>query len=159
MTARESWAELRQVVAEATPRLLSISDADSARSPRPGAWSPRQVLGHLVDSASNNHGRFVRAQLQDELVFPGYAQDEWVRVQRYQERGWRELVELWRTLNLHLAEVIRSTPEQERLRTRRVHNLDAIAFRTVPASEPTTLDYFQRDYVDHLRHHLAQALR
>ena len=49
-------------------------------------------LGHLIDSAVNNHARFVRAQLQDDLVFPGYDQDGWVRVQRYDERSWPALV-------------------------------------------------------------------
>ena len=150
--------ELRSVVERSTPALLALSDAESAQHPAPGKWSPRQVLGHLIDSASNNHQRFVRAQIQGELVFPGYQQDAWVEVQQYQDTPWTELVTLWRAYNLHLARVMTVAPESARLRVHSVHNLDEIAFQTVPAQEPATLDYFMRDYVTHLRHHLRQIL-
>ena len=91
-------SRLRERVSQAAPALLSLSGADSARRPAPGRWSPREIVGHLIDSASNNHQRFVRAQLDDNLVFAGYAQDRWVEVQRYQEAPWVELVELWRSV-------------------------------------------------------------
>ena len=150
--------ELRSVVERSTPVLLALSEAESARHPLPGKWSPREVLGHLIDSASNNHQRFVRAQLQDDLVFSGYAQDDWVRVQQYQQAPWTELVALWRAFNLHLAWVMAAVPEPVRLRVHRRHNLDEIAWQTVPAEEPATLDYFMSDYVSHLKHHLRQIL-
>ena len=70
--------ELREAIAAATPRLLALSDAEAAKAPAPGKWSPKQVLGHLIDSASNNHQRFVRAQFTDDLVFAGYQQEPWV---------------------------------------------------------------------------------
>jgi hypothetical protein len=150
--------ELRSVVERSTPALLALSEAESAQCPAPGKWSPREVLGHLIDSASNNHQRFVRAQFQDELVFPGYEQDAWVKVQRYQHAPWTELVTLWRAFNLHLARLMAAVPESVRLRVHHRHNLDEIAWQTVPAEEPTTLDYFMRDYVSHLEHHLGQIL-
>ena len=76
-----SVLELREAVNSVTPKLLALGEA-SAKRPAPGKWSPREIIGHLVDSATNNYGRFVRGQLQDELVFPGYAQDDWVRIGR-----------------------------------------------------------------------------
>ena len=145
--------DLRRAVHEAVPVLLAIDDAASARSPASGKWCPREIVGHLVDSASNNHQRFVRARFQDDLVFFGYEQDDWVSAQRYREAPWRELVELWRLFNLHLARVFESTPP-ELARRPSEHSFDRIAFKTVPASEPSTLEYFAADYVDHLRHHL-----
>jgi hypothetical protein len=148
--------ELRSVVERSTPALLALSEAETALRPAPGKWSPREVLGHLIDSASNNHQRFVRAQLQDGLVFPGYEQDAWVKVQRYQHAPWTELVTLWRAFNLHLAWVMAAVPEAERLRERHRHNLDEIAWQAVPPEEPATLDYFMGDYVSHLKHHLRQ---
>jgi hypothetical protein len=151
--------ELRSVVERSTPALLALSESASAQHRAPGKWSPRQVLGHLIDSASNNHQRFVRAQIQGELVFPGYQQDAWVEVQQYQDASWTELVTLWRAFNLHLARVMASAPESVRLRAHTVHNLDAIAFEPVSAQTPATLDYFMRDYVSHLQHHLRQILR
>jgi hypothetical protein len=151
------WDELRAALDLATPKLLGITEDVASRRTAPGKWSCKEVLGHLIDSASNNHERFVRAQLQDDLVFPGYDQDAWVQVQRYQDRPWRELVSLWRELNLQIAHVMRSMPASERTRAREVHNLHEIAWKTVPPSEPTTLEYFLRDYVGHLKHHLRQA--
>lgn len=150
--------ELRWVVERGTPALLALSDADSGRRPAPGKWSPREVLGHLVDSASHNHQRFVRAQFQDDLIFPGYDQDAWVAAQHYQTAPWVDLITLWRAFNLHLARVMAAAPDAVRTRARTRHNLDQIAWQTVSVAEPTTLEYFMRDYVAHLRHHLRQIL-
>ena len=59
---------------------------------------------------------FVRGQLQDTLVFPGYAQEDWVRAGQYQEAPWDDLVELWRTFNLQIARVMAATPDEVRRR-------------------------------------------
>ena len=137
--------------------VLRAMPAERARSrPAPGKWSPAEIIGHLIDSASNNHQRFVRARFTDGLRFAGYDQDEWVRAQRYREAPWPELVTLWETYNLHLARVMESTPHAIRTRPRHDHNLDVIAWETVPADQPATLEYFMRDYLGHLRHHLRQ---
>jgi len=150
--------ELRRTVETARVRLQSIPDAQSAARPAPGKWSRKEIIGHLIDSAANNHQRFVRASFQDALVFPGYDQDEWVRAQRYQDARWARLIDLWATYNLHVAHVMESIPAQVRERPRTRHNLHEIAWRTVPESQPTTLDAFMRDYVGHLKHHIDQAL-
>jgi hypothetical protein len=150
--------QLRRVVEAATPRLLALSDADAAGPPAPGKWSPKEVLGHLIDSASNNHGRFVRAGLTDDLVFPGYPQEVWVSAQRYAGAPWADLVGLWRLFNLHLARVVEATPAAARQKPRARHNLHEIAWKAVPQDQPATLEYFMRDYVGHLEHHLAQIL-
>ena len=65
------------------------------RKPHPSVWSVKEIVGHLIDSAANNHQRFVRAQQVPELTFPGCAQDAWVRSQGYQEQAWRALLEFW----------------------------------------------------------------
>ncbi|MEO8580489.1 MAG: DinB family protein [Gemmatimonadales bacterium] len=75
-------AELRHSIDEATPRLQRMTEEQARRSPKPGKWSPSEIIGHLIDSASNNHQRFVRARFQDDLVFPGYEQDAWVNTQK-----------------------------------------------------------------------------
>ena len=150
---------LVSAVAEATPRLVALDDAANARRPAPGKWSPREIIGHLVDSASNNHQRFVRMRERADLVVEGYEQDVWVAAQRYQDAHWRELVVLWMTYNRHLARLMAATPAADRDRVRTTHNLHLRAFRPVPADHPTTLGYFMNDYVDHLQHHLGQILR
>ena len=140
----------------AAARYARVSDADASRAPAPGKWSPKQIVGHLIDSASNNHQRFVRAQLKEDLVFQGYAQDDWVRVQAYREEPWPHLVNLWKFYNLHLAHVCRAAPESERLRARREHNLHEIGWAPVSRDEPATLEHLMRDYVGHLQNHLRQ---
>ena len=148
--------ELRETVAAVTPRLLALSESEASRQPAPGKWSPKEVIGHLVDSASNNHQRFVRAGFTEDLVFPGYQQEEWVKAQHYGTAPWTELVGLWSNFNLHLARVIGATPADVRQKPRVRHNLPELAWKAVPQHEPATLEYFMRDYVDHLRHHIAQ---
>ena len=148
--------QLRSVIGDARPRLDAISD-DAASAPRaPGKWSRKEIVGHLIDSASINHQRFVRAQLSDDLISPPYDQDAWVRVQRYGDAPWTELVRLWAHFNLHLARAMESIPRDIRDRKRTRHNLHEVAFHAIPADEPATLEYFMRDYVAHLEHHLAQ---
>lgn len=157
---------LRDAVDRATSMLTVMSDAEARQPWKEGAapvgavngWSRKQVLGHLVDSASNNHGRFMRAQFTNELVFPGYEQERWVEVQRYADAPWAPLIALWREFNLHLARVIENTPAEVARAPRAKHNLHQIAWRAVAEDQPATLDDFMRDYIDHMEHHLAQLL-
>jgi DinB superfamily len=150
--------DFRQTLDRAAERLLAYSDAEASVRPAPDKWSRKEIIGHLLDSASNNHGRFVRAQLQDDLVFPGYDQDAWVRVQRYQERRWVDLVRAWHAYNHQIANIMEAADPDALQRPRTRHNLHETAWQEVPQSEPTTLEYFMRDYVGHLKHHLRQAL-
>ena len=148
--------ELVQTVDRLVARLGHLPTETLTRRPGPGKWSIKEIVGHLIDSASNNHQRFVRARWQEDLIFPTYDQEAWVVAQEYQEAPWPELLALWRTFNLHLARVMDTTPDVLRLREHTRHNLDQVAFRPVPADEPATLDYFMRDYVEHLQHHVRQ---
>lgn len=152
----DTATHLRRTVERASAALLALDERTVARRPDERHWSIKEIIGHLVDSASNNHRRFVSAQLRDDLDFEGYEQDAWVTLQRYQDADWRSLVTLWRTFNEHVAHVMSATPEEVRVRPRRRHSLDRIAWRAVPADEPATLEYFMQDYVGHLEHHLRQ---
>jgi hypothetical protein len=155
MPTPEYADRLRAAVAHATPQLLALSEDASATVPAEGKWSPREILGHLVDSAANNHQRFVRGQLQDDLVFAGYAQEDWVRVQDYAHAPWADLVALWRLYNLHLARVMEIAPADRRLAARAKHNVQEIGFAQ-PVQATATLDGIMLDYVEHLLHHLRQ---
>ena len=148
---------LTAIVGRGAAELLKIPDDTASRPRGPGKWSPKQIVGHLIDSAVNNHARFVRAQLQDDMVFPGYDQDAWVRVQRYDERSWPALVDAWRTVNTQIAAVMGATPETELTRPRLRHNLHEIGFRPLPAGDEATLEFLMRDYIAHLEHHLKQV--
>jgi hypothetical protein len=146
-----------RTVSEAAARLLAIADGAASSRPAPGKWSPKEIVGHLIDSAANNQARFVRAQLQDDLVFPGYDQDAWVSAQRYNDRDWHELVGAWHAYNRQVAAIMRATPPEAADRPRGRHNLGEIAFQQPPPV--ATLDFLMRDYVVHLQHHLDQIFR
>ena len=155
----QQWLEdFRQTIDAATPRLLNISEAESEQPRAEDHWSSKQIIGHLIDSAANNHARFVLAQLKDDLLFPGYEQDGWVRVQQYQKAQWPRLVELWRAYNLHLLHVMSCVPQEKLTNQCTQHSLQTIAFETVSEKEPVTLEYLMKDYVVHLKHHLNQVL-
>jgi|CXWL01.1.fsa_nt_gi hypothetical protein len=137
--------ELVAVVDAAASRLTGVGASAAAVRRAPGAWSPKEVIGHLIDSAANNHQRFVRAQETDRLTFPGYAQEHWVRSQDYQSADWAGLVTFWQLFNHHLAHVIRHVPEGA-----------LVAECRIGQEEPVTLAFLIEDYVVHLRHHLDQ---
>lgn len=149
-------ADFRQTISTAKSSFELISEEQSQVPREAGKWSPREILGHLIDSAANNHSRFVRAQLTEDLVFDGYEQMKWVELQRYQEEPWRDLVQLWHSYNLHILRIIEVTPEGQRNKPRARHNLHLIASELLKEDEPVTLDWFMRDYLDHMKKHLAQ---
>jgi hypothetical protein len=72
--------------------------------------SIKQVLGHMIDSASNNHQRMVRLQYTKKLVFPDYRRDNdlWIAIQDFQHEDWNNLVQLWKFYNLHIIHLIHS---------------------------------------------------
>ena len=148
--------DFRQTIEAASNQLLTISPEHSQLPRADGKWSPKEIIGHLIDSASNNHQRFVRAQFTDDLVFAGYEQEGWVRVQDYQGENWMELVQLWKLYNQHILRVMSLVPEEARMKLRYKHNLHQIAADNLSENEPVTLDWFMRDYVEHLKKHLSQ---
>lgn len=149
---------LLQVIAAAHERLLPLSEATVSTKPAPNKWSPKEIVGHLIDSATHNQQRFVRAQLQDNLIFPGYEQEEWVAIQQYQQREWQELLALWCALNVHIARIMAATPESVLHRAHQEHSFRPISFVPGSFAETATIRDFMVDYVDHLEHHLRQIL-
>ena len=158
MAYHEFLRDFEETIRDAAVRLQKISEEDSAKH-KGDEWSRREILGHLIDSATNNHQRFVRAQFKDDLVFPGYEQEQWVSSQKYNDEPWPDLIELWRAYNLHLVHVVSVIPENVLTQPREKHSLDQIAFNMVDQGKPATLEYLIRDYLDHLKHHLDQIWR
>jgi hypothetical protein len=139
--------DFRSTLSTASEQLSRISESESSRIPGPGKWSRKQILGHLIDSASNNHQRFVRAQLSGELIFPGYEQESWVMAQGYQQESWSQLLELWQRYNRHLLHVMACVPADK-----------LSCSCVIGGNQPVTLDFLMKDYLIHLKHHLHQIL-
>ncbi|RPJ37254.1 MAG: DinB family protein [Deltaproteobacteria bacterium] len=136
---------LRERVVVTAPRLREMTEGEVAHKPSPDRWSKKEILGHLIDSACNNHQRFVRTQLEGRLSFPGYEQEGWVRCQRYASADWQVLIDLWAAYNRHLAEVIARLPAA------------ALSVECwIGGGEPVTLAWLVEDYLRHLDHHLSQ---
>src|SRR5512133_2545004 len=102
--------QLGRIVDATEPLLRQVTEQESGRPALPGGWSRKQLLGHLIDSASNNHQRFVRASLADSLEFPSYDQNGCVRVQAPAGAAWAVLVSLWSSYNRYLAHIIGHLP-------------------------------------------------
>src|SRR5436853_6857216 len=149
----EQWLEdFKQTIDSAFPRLLRISEAQSEAPRAEEHWSSKQIIGHLIDSAANNHARFVLAQFKDDLVFPGYDQNKWVQAQQYESASWPRLVELWRAYNLHLLHVMSSASKEKLSQVRTEHSLQTIAFKTLDHVAPTTPEHLIQDHVGHPKH-------
>ena len=138
---------LRQTAETARTSLLSIGDERASDKPDPGKWSFKEILGHLVDSAANNHQRIVRMQERPDIGTFTYSQQHWVSSQHYHDRPWAELVELWYQLNRHLAHVIAHVDPASLS-----HSCD------MGYAAPATLSFVAEDYVRHVRHHVEQIL-
>lgn len=138
-------ADLETTVNETCREWQSLDEALVSQRPAPDRWTIKEVIGHLVDSAANNHQRFVRAQFADELVFPKYEQNQWIAAQAYNELPWPELLAFWRQYNQHLAHVIRQV-RPAALPTRCL----------IGPYDPVTLEFLIVDYLDHLRGHLRK---
>jgi len=143
----DAAALLARSLAEHEPRLRALDEEASARPREVGKWAPRQVLGHLIDSAFNNYHRVIRAQQANELRFPGYQQEHWVDAGGYTRRPWTELIDLWTQVNRQFAHALAGAPAAH-------ENTPCF----VGEDAPVTLAFLAHDYVRHLEHHLRQVL-
>jgi len=137
--------ELIELVDYKSQQFRNVADELTVIKSSPEKWSLKEILGHLIDSAANNHQRFVRAQNTISLVFPKYDQNKWIKFQGYQESNWIELLSLWRLYNRHIAHIIKRIPAEKL----------GLECEIVPY-DPVTLNFLVEDYLDHLKHHLEQ---
>ncbi|MBL8215372.1 MAG: DinB family protein [Bryobacterales bacterium] len=143
----ESGASIRRAVEAAMGPLSELSEEQASERWRgAGTWSRKKLLGHLIDSAANNHQRFVRAAIDGSFSGMPYAQEQWVTTGAYQELPWTFLITLWQHYNLLLAHVL------ERVDAERASAAVRIG------EEQLTLAAVAEDYPRHMRHHLAQIL-
>ena len=141
------------------PMLLSLTEEQVSVKRNSQNRTVKMLVGHLIDSASNNHQRMVRLQYAPRcghsmpntemgmLVFPDYTQDNdlWIELQDYQHEDWHQLVMLLKYYNQHICHVIRSVDKNK------LNNywLDYEGCRV-------TLDAMICGYINHLNLHFGQ---
>jgi hypothetical protein len=140
-------ADLHAALAEGLVLFAGVDEALSAERPRPGAWCAREIVGHLIDSACNNHRRWIVGQSPGLAKFDGYEQNDWVSRNGYADESWSSLVALWSAYNVHLRHVVSRTPAAHL----------AMSAMGPDGDGPVTLGFLMQDYVGHIRHHLKQV--
>lgn len=128
------------------PLLLAIPSEEFEHKPRVDKWSKKEILGHLIDSASNNHQRFVRLQFETEPHIV-YDQDHWNRYSHHQAMPSAHLVQFWSLYNRHLSHIMSSVSP--------VHYDKLCVLRN---GEKGSLEFLINDYVVHQEHHLKQII-
>ena len=142
----ESLERLRHLCDIIPPLLEQIPESEFMFQTSPEKWSKKEIPGHLVDSAVNNHQRFIRIQYENEpIIF--YNQNQWVNLSHYKDMDTDHLIKFWKLYNLHLTELIKFIPEENLL-------LNGVGGdgRKFP------LHFYIQDYVTHLEHHLKQLV-
>lgn len=139
---------LRTTIETELPHLRALPEVRAAKPRAPGKWCPKEELGHLIDSASNNHQRFVRAALGPEFRGPSYKQDEWVRIHGYAGMPWESIVSFWYQYNVLLAELVARIPADR---------IEAPCF--IADYPEQRLAWVIDDYVYHMQHHIDQLLQ
>lgn len=142
----DSVHRLQALVESVPSRLSAISEDEYSHRENANAWSKKQILGHLIDSAANNHQRFIRAQYEDAPSVT-YDQDKWNELSHYQLLDSNHIIQLWTMYNRHLYEILKRIPDDSLVRVCNVGN-----------GHNVTLQWLIDDYIDHMEHHLKQIL-
>lgn len=122
----------------------AITDFEAKRAK--AAWSKKEILGHLIDSAINNLQRFTEIQYAEKpYKIRPYNQDELVKANGYQDKNNQDLFGLFIALNRHIVYVMKKQ-DKESLKYEIV----------LPNQTVTDLQFVMEDYIDHFHHHLNQ---
>lgn len=143
----ESIMKLESLISEMTEIVNATDEVEFNLKLAPNKWSKKEILGHLCDSALNNHARFVKIIISSyPITIQGYTQDDWVRVNDYQNQyGKSDVLSLWQNINKTILRVLRKA--------------DTSDFQkkcVLPDQKEVTLEWLLNDYVAHLIHHLEQ---
>ena len=147
---KENNREMLRLIDVWEPRLAALSNDVITNRRNKQNRTIKQILGHLVDSASNNTHRIVHLQYQPSpLIFPDYANfgnnDRWIAIQDYQTENWSDLVQLWKYSNRHIVHVMNHV------------NTDKLSNEWISATgEYVSLKNMLIDYLRHFKLHLGE---
>lgn len=137
--------QLEKTIVVAKTRLQAMTEEAASAKPYADKWSIKEILGHLIDSAANNHQRIVRMQEKPDIGTLVYSQLHWVESQQYQNEPWVDVVEFWYRYNMHLVHIIAN------VNAGLLHNTCDMGY-----AEPAPLRFVIEDYLRHVHHHLDQ---
>src|SRR6266487_2350740 len=112
-----AYSRLKEILQQLPAKLNVIDKETALQKPNPKKWSKKEILGHLIDSASNNHQRFVRMQIDNATALPKYKQDEWVAVEQWQQKNWKDIIALWQLYNQHILHIFQYVDETKLFNT------------------------------------------
>jgi len=136
-----------QYLLDTVPALMQqVPESEFNQKPGPDKWSKKQIIGHLIDSAANNHQRFIRIQYEDKPIL-SYDQDAWNNLSYYQELDKERVINLWETMNRHLVHIAQNIPAQNLSRT-----------GSLQSGEEMSLAFYINDYVKHAEYHLKDIV-
>ena len=144
MTTQAIASKFHTAIETAASQLRGITEETASQPSRPGGWLRKQELGHLLDSAQNNHQRIAVAALEGRYQGPTYAQNAWVDLHGYAEMPWAHLLRHWEERNWMLGRLIARIPEER---------LSAPVLLEGHDSMP--LGAWIDDYIQHLQHHIS----
>ena len=138
-------SRLNYIIDKVPSILKEIGEENMSAKPLPTKWSKKEIIGHLIDSATNNHQRFVRGQFET-IPEIRYDQNKWNEYSFYQQIDSDQIILFWAIYNKQLIEIINRIPAENLKRQIKVgQNL-------------LTLESLIADYVEHLEHHLKQVI-
>jgi transcriptional regulator len=129
-----------------TPKMLTeISEENMSTKPSPTKWSKKEIIGHLIDSATNNHQRFVRGQFEN-IPEISYDQNNWNEFSFYNQIESKQIISFWTIYNKQIIEIVKRIPKENLEKQIKIGN------------NILTLEFLIIDYVEHLEHHLKQII-
>ena len=125
--------------------LIQINEDEMAKKVAFNKWSKKEILGHLIDSATNNHQRFVRGQFETVPEI-SYDQNNWNTLSYYQQIDSQQIITFWTIYNRQLIEIVKRIPSDNLKKMIRV------------GAKTVTIENLVIEYIEHLEHHLNQLV-
>lgn len=142
---KDAISRLKTHLNDVPEKFSEFTEEEVNTPPAPGKWSKKEIIGHLIDSACNNHSRFVKSMFEGEPIkLVKYAQDDWVNFQNYRNEDTKVILDLWKSYNTHILYIFTVFPK------------DKLDIKWDINGEIFTTEWLMTDYVDHMEHHLNQ---
>lgn len=142
--------ELDSIVNDFARKFDQYSEDELSEKPRPDKWSKKEVIGHLIDSGQNNLRRFIVGQYESNPPKIVYEQDFWVKANDYQKMKGKDVIELWRLVNIQIANTLLEMDNKNYTKT---------CDTSKDTEQLRTLEWLAVDYIKHLKHHLNQVIK